>query len=103
MNPHLFSRRLSLKFLLIAIVGSAAVAAGCGSIVKQPAAERQIARQVERTFNINVKRVKCPSDVDVEVEATYRCDVTTRDGNRLRVTIEIASEDADLRIRSLSG
>ena len=103
MNPHPTLRPLGRKLSLIAIVGSVAVAVGCGSIVEQPAAERQIARQVEGTFNIDVKRVKCPSDVDIETGATYRCEVVTRDGNRLDATIEIANEDADLRIRTLSG
>lgn len=101
MSARKNSYRGSVALALLGVALSLTLVA-CGSIVNKPQSEKRIESRIEQTFNIAVRRVRCPAEVKVETDETYRCTVTTEGGQELEAIIQIANEQADLRVKTLS-
>lgn len=88
---------------LAALLALAAVAAGCGeTVIDDVKSEDAIEQNVEDRLGKKVSAVECPSDVEVEVGATFECTVTLAGGEEETAKLKILNEDADVELVDLS-
>jgi hypothetical protein len=86
-----------------ALIGIAAVAAGCAADVVDPAkTEIAVRFDVQEATDTEIAGVTCPSDVEVITGARFTCTVTARSGVEAVAEIEILNDDADLRVVKLT-
>jgi hypothetical protein len=79
--------------LLLLIAGSVVAALTLGrTLLDRVAVQRDVAAQFEEREGVGID-LDCPSDMQVEDGATYRCSGTTDDGEK--VTLRITIEDAE--------
>lgn len=64
-------------------------------------AEGAIQDNLEADGDLKVRSVDCPSDVDVEKGATFRCEIVSSAGQKATAILRIRNEDADVDFVSL--
>jgi Domain of unknown function (DUF4333) len=86
----------------LALLVFALVALGCGeTVIDDVKAEEAIQSNLQRTLDVKIRRVECPSDEKVEAGKTFTCAVVFSDGKRETATLKILNEDADVSLVGL--
>jgi hypothetical protein len=86
---------------VVAIVG---FAVGCGeTVIDSAKTEDALEANLSKSLETKVAAVDCPSDVEVEPQATFTCTVELANGETETATLEILNEDADVSVTKLSG
>ncbi|HEY8082885.1 MAG TPA: DUF4333 domain-containing protein [Solirubrobacterales bacterium] len=62
----------------------------------QGAAGEELQKELEIAPDEKISSVDCPSDVEVEVGATFTCTVTFANGKKAEETFKILDEDANV-------
>ncbi len=80
--------------LLAAVAAAALGASGCGSpaVLDGPRSEERIAERLAEAYEVEVRSVTCPDDVEVEEGATFPC--TARIGDE-RVEVDVRQSDGE--------
>jgi hypothetical protein len=87
---------------LLAFLVAAFVAAGCGETVIDAAkTEAAIEQNLEDSVGKKVSSVDCPSDIEVEPDASFDCTVSLAGGKEETATLKIINEDADVEVTDL--
>ena len=83
------------------VVGVLAVTAACAGAptFDQPTLESRVATRLGRATGVEVGSVECPSGVEVEAGARFRCRATVGDGLTVEVRAEQGTERGALSIR----
>jgi Domain of unknown function (DUF4333) len=93
------------KRLGLACAGFVTIAllvAGCGeTIIDTAKTEEQLQASLSKSLNEKVSSVACPSDVEVEKGATFKCSVKPQKGQEQAVTLRIRNDDADVSVIDL--
>ena len=94
-----FSVRCAAAIALLAI---ALAAAGCGeTVIDDVKAEGAIQSNLEKSLDVKIKSVDCPSDEEVETGKTFTCTVDFSDGKQATATLKILNKDADVSLVGL--
>jgi hypothetical protein len=94
-----FSVRCAAALALLAI---AFAAAGCGeTVIDDVKAEGAIQSNLEKSLDVKIKSVDCPSDEKVETDKTFTCTVNFSDGKQATATLKILNKDADVSLVGL--
>jgi len=94
-----FSVRCAAAAALLAI---ALAAAGCGeTVIDDVKAEEAIQSNLEKSLDVKIKSVDCPSDEEVEAGKTFTCTVDFSDGKQATATLKILNKDADVSLVGL--
>ncbi len=98
-------RHGALAALLAAAVAAAAlVASGSGeTVIDQAKVEATIKENLGSTRHERVASVDCPSGVEVQPGATFKCTVNLAGGGTETATLRIVDKKADLEMTGLSG
>jgi hypothetical protein len=76
--------------------------AGCGGeVVDETGAEQRIQAELERVLHTDPGGADCPSDVSVEAEKRFRCDIRGR--TPLFATVKVLNSEADLQVIALQA
>jgi hypothetical protein len=89
------------RFAVLALVLSALLAAGCGTVVDPVKLQDTIQADLEDSLRVKIQSVDCPSDVSVDPGATFTCEVIFSDDERKAATMEIRNKDADISMIGL--
>jgi uncharacterized protein YdgA (DUF945 family) len=85
-----------------ALLAVALLAVGCGgTVIDATKTEAAIEDDLQKSQGKKVSSVECPSDVEVEADASFDCTVTLTGGKQETVSLKILNDDADLEITSL--
>ena len=94
-----FSVRSAAAIALLAI---AIAAAGCGeTVIDDVKAEGAIQSNLEKSLDVKINSVDCPSDEKVEAGKTFTCTVNFSDGKQATATLKILNKDADVSLVGL--
>ena len=94
-----FSVRCAAAFALLV---SGLVAVGCGeTVIDDVKAEGAIQSNLEKSLDVKIKSVDCPSDEKVEKGKTFTCAVKLSDGKQATATLKILNDDADVSLVGL--
>jgi Domain of unknown function (DUF4333) len=86
--------------LALLVLGLAAV--GCGeTVIDDVKAEEALQSNLEKSLDVKIKSVDCPSDEKVETGETFTCAVIFSDGKQETATLKILNEDADVSLVGL--
>jgi Domain of unknown function (DUF4333) len=88
---------------LVAAVLALALAACGETVIDATKTEDSIKAELERSAGIEVAAIDCPSDVEVKAGETFDCTLTEKGGDERPVKLEIANEDADLKLLNTSS
>jgi Domain of unknown function (DUF4333) len=81
-----------------------ALLAGCGeTVIDASKTEGALEANLSKSLETKVSSVDCPSDVEVEPQATFTCSVELAGGKTETATLRILNEDADVSVIKLSG
>lgn len=94
--------------LLSALPGAlvcAFLVAGCGAGDVIDSQKTQIAVQydVEEATGEQVREVRCPAEVPVDIGTRFVCEVESESGRQAEAELEITSDNGDLRMYGLSA
>lgn len=85
-----------LVALALALFVPASLVAGCGTALDATKTEEQIKEEVENVRGTKVESVDCPSDVSVDPQTRFSCEVRLSDGKVETATLLIRDKDANL-------
>lgn len=98
------ARRRTLAALLVVVALTAAlVAGGCGETVIDQAKVEATIKENLLARHERIASVDCPSGVEVEPNATFKCTVNLAGGGTKTATLRIVDKKADLEMTGLSG
>jgi hypothetical protein len=98
-----FSSRIFVLPLLAALLAAAAFA-GCGkTVIDDAKTEDAIEQNLTKSANKKVTSVDCPSEVEVEADATFECTVILSGGKEETATMKILNDDADIELTQLKA
>ncbi len=83
------------KLILCLVATSFLLAVGCGSKVSSSSIEEQISSALEGQVGTAPDSVSCPDDLDAEVGATARCELSF-EGETYGVSVEVTSVEGDV-------
>jgi len=91
------------RFALVLVLGGTAFAiAGCGETVLDSAKmEDTLKASLSNSLGAKVSSVDCPSGIEVEKGATFKCSVKLQKGEEQVATLEIRNENADTSVINL--
>src|SRR4051812_47759101 len=81
--------------LLLAVVA----VAGCSSKLDPAGTEKAISAGVAKQFDVTVKAVRCPDDVEARKGGRFRCRVRAADGSRGTAVVTQADDEGHVRVR----
>ncbi len=88
--------------VLLGLIATAALFAGCGETVLDSAKmEDQLKASLSSSLGEEVVSADCPSDVEVEKGTTFKCAIKLQKGDEQVATIEIRNENADTSVIDL--
>jgi hypothetical protein len=95
--------RMSRCSMALALGLAALTAVGCGkTVIDDAKTEDAIKQNLERSAGKEVTAVECPSDVEVEKDATFDCTVSLAGGKEEVATMRVLNEDADIELTGLN-
>lgn len=77
---------------VLALVAVAAGACGKPAVLDGPRSEDRIAERLAEAYDVEVRSVSCPDDVEVEEGATFPCTARIGDG---RVEVDVRQTDGE--------
>ena len=83
------------KLILCLVATSFLLVVGCGSKVSSSDVEAQISSALEAEVGVAPDSVTCSNDLDAEVGATERCELSV-EGETYGVTVEVTSVEDDV-------
>jgi hypothetical protein len=91
------------SFVLVALLAAASLlGVGCGeTVIDDAKTEAALEENLRRSVRQDVSSVDCPSDVEVETDATFACTVRLKGGEEQTATLKILNEDADVEVTKL--
>lgn len=96
-------RAVAAPVLAVAVLAAALFASGCGeTVIDQTKVEATIKENL-RARHERIASVDCPSGVEVEPNATFKCTVNLAGGGTKTATLRIVDKKADLEMTGLSG
>ncbi|HVY77845.1 MAG TPA: DUF4333 domain-containing protein [Solirubrobacterales bacterium] len=88
--------------MALAVAGAAVAIAGCGeTVIDSAKLEDQLKASLSNSLGEKVSAADCPSGVEVEKGATFKCSIKLRKGEEQVATIEIRNENADTSVINL--
>ncbi len=93
-----------LTVLVAAVAAAALAVSGCGeTVIDQAKVEATIKENLRDARHERVASVDCPSGVEVQPGATFKCTVSLVGGGAETATLRIVDKKADLEMTGLSG
>lgn len=94
-------RPAALALAVGLVVGPAVGLAGCGkpAVLDVPRSEERIGESLAETYDVEVGRVSCPDEVEVEEGARFACTATVGD-QEVDVDVRQADDDGTLEVAS---
>ena len=94
--------RLSRCSMVLASIVAVFLAVGCGkTVIDDTKTEDAIVQNLEGPGGKEVTGVDCPSDVEIEPDASFDCTVSLAGGKEEVATMKILNEDADIELARL--
>lgn len=96
--------RMGQSGALAALLAVAFLAPGCGeTVIDDAKTEAAIEQNLESSLGRKVSSVDCPTDVEVEADASFDCAVTLTSGKQETATLKIINSDADVEVTDLKA
>lgn len=87
---------------LLALLAALALVTGCGgTVIDSAKTEDALEANLKGSLQKDVRSVDCPSGVEVEKGATFRCTVKLAGGDEEIATLKVENENADVSVTDL--